>query len=193
MRNTFKLLLIVSATAGAMAVTSCSKPAAPPPYDVSLDMKELMGHVVDPAAWAFWHASGEVETAKGIERLEPTTEAGWEAVENGAATVAEAGNLMLLPGRNRNEKAWTDWSVKLQKAGHEAKAAAEAKDPERMFTAGADMYSVCTGCHEVYVIPAAIKAAQGQPTKPLPGWPADVIRSQEHFKTEPAPAAPAKK
>jgi hypothetical protein len=165
-----------------LALGSCAKPAPPAPYNLSLDMKELMGHVVDPGAWAFWHASGDVETEKGVISNLPTTEEGWEAAESGAAQVAEAGNLLLLPGRDRNEPAWTDWAVKLQKAGLAAKEAAEKHDAKAMFTTGAEMYAVCTGCHAVYVIPAAIKAAEGQKVVPLPDWPADVKKAQESFK-----------
>ena len=181
-RNTAaRLVLVASAAAVLGGLGSCAKPAQEAPYDLTLDMKELMGHVVDPGAWAFWHASGEVETEKGTTSNLPTTEEGWDAAESGAAQVAEAGNLLLMPGRNRNEKAWTDWAVKLQKAGHAAKDAAEKKDAKAMFTTGAEMYSVCTGCHAVYVIPEAIKAAEGQRVTPLPDWPADVKAAQARF------------
>ena len=171
-----QLSLIATAAVAVIALTSCAKKEAGPPYDVSLDMKELMGHVVDPGAWAFWKASGEVETAEGVKSNSPTTEEGWEVAESGAAQAAEAGNLLLLPGYNRNEKAWTEWAVKLQKAGFAAKEAAHKKDPQAMFTTGADLYSVCTGCHAVYVIPAAIKAAKGQRVTALPEWPEDVMK-----------------
>ncbi|CAN5182501.1 hypothetical protein BH09PSE2_BH09PSE2_11620 [soil metagenome] len=175
-KNATRLALIASAAAVLGSLGSCAKPAEEAPYDLSLDMKELMGHVVDPGAWAFWHASGEVETAKGVTSNLPTTEEGWEAAESGAAQVAEAGNLLLLPGRNRNEKAWTEWAVKLQKAGHAAKDAAEKKDAKAMFATCADMYQVCTGCHAVYVIPEAIKAAKDQKVTALPAWPEDVMK-----------------
>lgn len=171
---TRKLPLLAAAAAVSLALGSCSK-TEKVPYDVHLDMKEIMGHVVDPGAWAFWHASGDVETAEGVKSNLPTTEEGWEAAESGAAQVAEAGNLLLLPGYNRNEKTWTDWVVKLQKAGFAAKDAAERHDAKAMFTTGAAMYDVCTGCHAVYVIPAAIKAAKGQKVAPLPDFPPDVV------------------
>lgn len=167
---------IAAAAVAILALASCAKKETPPPYDVHLDMKEIMGHVVDPGAWAFWHASGDVETSDGVKSNLPTTQEGWEAAESGAAQVAEAGNLLLLSGYNRNEKTWTDWVLKLQKAGFAAKDAAEKHDAKAMFATGAEMYSVCTGCHAVYVIPAAIKAAKGQKVTALPEWPDDVMK-----------------
>ncbi|MFX9711436.1 hypothetical protein ABTO94_20245, partial [Acinetobacter baumannii] len=73
--NTKLLMLIGICALG----TSCSKPPTAstdgkPKYNLSLDMKEMMGHVVDPGAWAFWKATGTEETAKGTRSLSPTTE-----------------------------------------------------------------------------------------------------------------------
>ncbi len=175
-KTSVRIALIALGAAAVAGLGSCAKPPPEAPYDLTLDMKELMGHVVDPGAWAFWHASGEVETEKGTVSNLPTTTEGWDAAESGAAQVAEAGNLLLMPGRNRNEKAWTEWAVKLQKVGHAAKDAAEKKDPKAMFETGAEMYQVCTGCHAVYVIPEAIKAAKDQRITPLPAWPEDVMK-----------------
>ena len=140
----------------ACVVVSCApnKPAAPPPpYNVSLDVKEVMGHVVDPAAWAVWHSSGEVTTATGTQSLVPTTDEGWLAAESGAAAIAEAGNILMLPGRAQDQGDWMKYARQLTEAGIAAKAAAEAKDGQRMFTTGAAIYQVCTDCHAKYVIP----------------------------------------
>lgn len=169
-------LLAIGALALPLTLASCKKAPPAVAYDTHLDMKELMGHVVDPGSWAFWHASGDVETEHGTVSNLPTTEEGWEAAESGAAEVAEAGNLLLMPGYNRNEPQWSEWVAKLQKAGFAAKDAAERKDKDAMFKTGADMYQVCTGCHAIYVIPAAIKAAKGGRVVPLPVWPDDVMK-----------------
>lgn len=169
-------LIAAAVLALPIGLSACQKAEPKPAYDTHLDMKEIMGHVVDPGAWAFWRASGEIETAEGVKSNIPTTEEGWEAAESGAATVGEAGNLLLLPGYNRNDPKWSEWVAKLQKAAFAAKDAAEHKDAKAMFTTGADLYQVCTGCHAIYVIPAAIKAAKGQKVTPLPVWPEDVMK-----------------
>ena len=144
--------------AAGLAVASCSKPAPKTSFDLSLPMAEVMGHVVDPGAWAFWRSSGEVVTEKGEESLLPKTEEGWLAAESGATTVFEAGNLLLLPGRAQDGKQWPKFVKDMQQAALKARAAAEKHDGPAMFTTGGELYETCVACHAVYVIPAAIAA-----------------------------------
>ncbi len=182
MRRRLSSFAFASALAG---LTACSKPQAKAPdYDLSLDMKELMSHVVDPGAWAFWHASGENVTAKGVENLAPKTQEAWEAAESGAAQVAEAGNLLLIPAYQRDTTDWPRFAHQLIKAGLDGKAAAETKDPQRMFTTGAAIYQVCTSCHAKYVIPAALQEELEREKKTpahLVDWPEDAKRAQEAY------------
>ena len=170
--------------AGLAGLAACSKPPAPPkaeapPYNLSLDMKELMGHVIDPAAWVVWHASGEITSANGDKSLTPTTEEGWTAAESGAAQVAEAGNLLMLPGRAKDNGDWQTFARAMTEHGLAAKAAAEAHDPKKLFETGAALYQTCTGCHAKYVMPYLPKDT----TKPvpLPDWPSDVRSKQAAF------------
>lgn len=146
-----KTLILAAAVAGLLA--GCSKQAAEQPYNVELPMNELMGHVIDPAAFQFWRASGSEITEEGTKSLTPTTDEGWEIAENGAATVAEAGNLLLLPGRAREEEDWVRMSKAMTAAALEARAAAMAKDEAKMFETGGKLYETCVACHEKYVAP----------------------------------------
>ena len=102
----------------------------------------------------------------------------WLAAENGAVQVAEGGNLLLLPGRVRDEE-WIRLSKKLTQDGLAAKAAVEAKDSERMFVAGAEMFKTCKACHAKYV--PALQPGAEPIGAPLPDWPADVKLKQEQF------------
>jgi hypothetical protein len=184
----------VLATGGVVAVTAllwgCQRPAPPaaqapaaPAYNVTLSMKEVMGHVVDPGAWAFWRASGTVTSETGEQSLTPTTEQGWESAESGAAQIAESGNLLLLPGRKRDDGDWATYARTLSRQGLEAKAAVEARDTRKMFESGAAIYQTCTGCHAKYVMPY-LPPSSGKPT-PLPDWPADVrARQAAHDATK---------
>lgn len=160
-----------------LLLTSCGKPK-PSLYDTSLPVLEVMDHLIDPGAWAFWRASGEVTEETGTRSLTPTTEEGWLAAENGAVQVAEGGNLLLLPGRVRDEE-WIRLAKKLTQDGLEAKAAAEAKDSERMFVAGAEMFKTCKACHAKYV--AALQPGAEPVGAPLPDWPEDVKQKQNQF------------
>ncbi len=165
------------------ALAGCSKPSdkAPEPKFTYLDMKEFMGHVVDPGSWAYWHASGDVTSAEGTKSNAPTTEEGWDAAESGAAEVMQAGNLLQLPGYSRGDR-FNAFAQDLIVKGKAAKDAAEKKDAKGMFTAGAAMYQVCVDCHAVYVIPAYVKIRDSSPPgPPLPPWPADVQAAQAKY------------
>ena len=183
-----KLKIVLLASVCVIAA-SCSKPPAAdtgvkPKYNLSLDMKEIMGHVVDPGAWAFWKVTGTEETAKGTRSLTPTTQEGWDIAESGAAQVAEAGNLLQLPGYMRDAD-WARFAQDLTAKGLAAKAAAEAKDPKKMFETGGAVYQVCVDCHAKYVIPAYIKLRDSSPKTPdLPDWPADVQAKQAAFEAK---------
>ncbi len=167
-----------------LLLIACSKSQPPaqlqPKYDTSLDMKELMGHLVDPGAWAFWHATGTVDTANGETSNAPTTQEGWDAAESGATEVMQAGNILLLPGNSRGP-AFDAYAQDLIAKGKAAREAAEAKDPKRMFDTGAAMYQVCVDCHAKYVMPAYIAIRDKSKYPPLPDWPADVKAAQARF------------
>lgn len=142
--------ILLAASAVLLAACSPQKPAAPT-YDTTLSVLELMEHVVDPQAKAFWGASGTVTTAEGEVDLSPTTEQGWAAAENAAAAVVEAGNLLMLPGRARDDGEWMTYSKQMSQVGLKAMRAAEAKDKQAMFDVGGELYEVCTACHEKYL------------------------------------------
>lgn len=115
-------------------------------------MKQLMNWIIDPAADVVWGSVGTIITEGGTEHIQPRTDEEWTAVRNGAATVAESGNLLMLPGRARDAD-WIGFARKLIDAANEALQAAEAKDTETLFTAGSDMYIVCSECHAKYLPP----------------------------------------
>lgn len=173
-----KRIIALAACAALLAACSQQKPApkAEAPtgakFNTDLPMDEFMGHVVDPAGFQYWEGSGTEITAKGEKDLSPTTEEGWEKLENAAATLIEAGNAMQLPGRARTPEAdWYRHSQTLIERAVAAKAAAEKHDKEAVFKAGAALYEECTACHEQYVIQPELKAhgpAQGDPLPPLP-------------------------
>jgi len=116
------------------------------------DTKQLMNWIIDPSADVVWGAVGTIVTEQGTEHIRPKTDEEWTAVRNSAATVAESGNLLMLPGRARDQE-WMTFASKLIDAANETLQAAEAKDAEALFTAGSDLYLVCSACHEKYLPP----------------------------------------
>ena len=148
-------IVIVTALYGVMgALVACApKSTEAPPYNIEFPLNEVMGHLIDPAAQVYWHSSGTITTAEGEQSLTPTTEEGWLAAENAMTTVAEAGNLLMLPGRARDNGEWMQLAKQMTDVALTAKAAVLAKDEKGMFDTGGKLYEVCTACHEKYLLP----------------------------------------
>ena len=119
-------------------------------YNTSLNVQELMALVLEPASDILWDSGGWVVDASGYEELYPTTDDGWEYVRAQAAIVVESGNMLALPGRAEDNDAWMIYSEGLSEAGMLAMEAARTQNEEDFFQAGAQLYSVCTACHQAY-------------------------------------------
>jgi hypothetical protein len=98
-----------------------------PPYRAITDTKKFMNWILDPSADVIWGASGWILTEAGEQDLTPTTQEGWDAVRNAAATATAE---LLID-------------------------AAERKDSEAIFNLGGTLYNVCVSCHQLYVLPEA--------------------------------------
>ena len=156
---------LIAACVLGMLLGCAPKPAVepPPPYNVAFPMNEVMGDIIDPAAQVLWHSAGTNYTEKGAESLTPTTHEGWLAADNAMTALAEAGNLLMLPGRARDNGDWMKLAKQLTDAALAAKATVLAKDEPGMFDAGGKLYEVCTACHEKYLLP--FLGPDGRPTK----------------------------
>jgi len=88
-------------------VAGCAEKSEPSVvYEPVVDSKQFMNWILDPSADVIWGSAGTITTLEGVEDLAPTTQEGWDAVRNAAATLAEAGNLLKIPGHSRGE----DWN-----------------------------------------------------------------------------------
>ncbi len=135
-----------------LAACAPEPPPAPAAPKNLLSMKELMEHVIDPAADVFWASSGTIITAEGEKSRAPTTKEGWEAAANAAATVIEGSNLLMLPGRARDQDTWLKFSEELGNAAAAGMKAAQAKDEKAVFDTGGRIYLACRACHMKYVL-----------------------------------------
>ena len=119
-------------------------------YNTTLSVQEVMALVLEPASDILWDSGGWVLDSAGYEELYPTTDDGWDYVRAQAAVVVESGNILALPERREDDDAWVIYSQGLSEAGLRAMNAAAAQDKEEFFQAGAQLYSVCTACHQAY-------------------------------------------
>ena len=111
-----------------------------------------MQRVIDPAADLFWEASGTIITAAGETSRAPTTDAGWTAVVNAAARLVEGSNLLMMPGRARDEAEWMQYARQLRSAAAAGMKAAQAKDERAVFDTGGEIFLACRGCHMKYLL-----------------------------------------
>ena len=156
-----RLALLLAGLAAACA--PAREPA--PAFDTTLTTQQLMKHVIDPAAVALWDRAGELQTSDGVVNLAPDTPEEWAAAESEAAIVAEAGNLLILPQRvrilqgkdGRPDAAdggdWTRFSLEMTRRALAVKAATTARDTEKMFDTGGELYQACVACHDKYYVP----------------------------------------
>ena len=135
---------------GAILTTSCGGPA-PPPFKPVVDTKVLMQAVVDPNADLVWDAVRSYDTKEGTEDIRPKTDAEWTAVRNAAVTLAESGNLLMLVPRAKDGGEWMKRAQEMIDTGEAAIKAAEAKNADRLFTVGGDIYDSCSNCHREYL------------------------------------------
>ena len=150
MRTILRLLLL-----GAVLLFGCSAPPPPPPppsppFSTVLTLKQVMEWVVDPAADLVWESVKTIITDKGTQEIAPKTDEQWAAVRTGAATLMEAGNVLMLEGRAKDNKDWYAAARRLSVNAEKALKAAEAKKPEDVFAAGGDIYEACRTCHARY-------------------------------------------
>lgn len=136
---------------GLLAACGAEQPAPALPT-MALSTRELMERVIDPTADLFWESSGTIITAAGETSRAPTTDGGWQAAVNAAATLVEAGNLLMMPGRARDDKEWMQFARQLQSTAAAGMKAAQAKDEKAVFDTGGDIFLACRGCHMKYLL-----------------------------------------
>jgi hypothetical protein len=122
---------------------------APPPYKAIADTKLLMSAVIDPAADHIWESAGADITFDGVVEIAPRSEEEWTLLRNSAVTLAESGNLLMMPPRGHDEE-WMRLSQALIEAAASAISAAEKHDVQQIFDVGGEIYAVCSSCHSKY-------------------------------------------
>src|SRR3954468_5990015 len=134
----------------AVPIGACSGPE-PPPFKPVADTKLLMQSIVDPNADLVWDAVKTIDTPTGTEEIRPRSDEQWAAVRNAAVTVAESGNLLMMVPRAKNSGEWMTLAQGMIDSGQEAIKATDAKNAERLFTVGGDIYDACSACHARYL------------------------------------------
>lgn len=120
------------------------------PLEPVASVRQIMDSIVTPGATAVFESVSTTITLEGTTEKFPKTDAEWAAVADGAAALAEAGNLLLLEGRALDGD-WVKMSQAMIDAGKLTLAAVQARNPSRVFDAGGEVYASCNGCHAQYM------------------------------------------
>ena len=134
------------------ALGCAHRPEAAPPYKPVTTVLELMESVILHASEVYWDSVQVTVDEAGVHERYPESDEEWESVWAAALTIAESGNLLMMAPRAVDQGAWMEFSRSLVDAGVAAAAAAEARDVDRVFAAGEQVYNVCSGCHGRYAL-----------------------------------------
>lgn len=72
-------------------------------------------------------------------------------VRNAAVALTESGNLLMMVPRAKGGGEWMKRAQELIDTGEAAMRAADAKNADRLFTIGGDIYEACSNCHRQYM------------------------------------------
>ncbi len=163
----------------AAALAACAPPPAPPPAaatapqgaasrpqsQVQGDLRQVMRGILFPNSNVVFLAQGTdpatvPKDADGTTSVNPLASVygGWEAIENSSIALAEAANLLTIPGRTcANGKPvpvqnadWQRFVQGLRDAGMASYKAAQTKNMDKMLDAADTLTNACSDCHDVY-------------------------------------------
>ncbi len=175
-KTMFALVALASAVAFVTACTSTPPPpaasppsgqgaAARPQSQVHGDLRQVMRGILFPNSNVVFLAQGTdpatvPKDADGTTSVNPLASVygGWEAIENSGIALAEAANLLTIPGRTcANGKPvpvqnadWQRFVQGLRDAGMASYKAAQTKDMDKMLDAADTLTNACSDCHDVY-------------------------------------------
>jgi hypothetical protein len=157
---------------------STATASAEPKYVPEATVKDIMQAVVDTSADTVWLSVTTISTDKGLIETKPKNDEEWTKVRHGALTLAEAANLLMIPGRhvarageksdtpgvelepsemevliNKDRPAWIQRATALHDAAMLAVKAADEKDAEKVFEVGENIEQACENCHRQYWYP----------------------------------------
>ena len=158
---------VLSLVVAAMLVAGTATAQQDPPPEATGDLAEVMRGILFPNSNILFDAQSNDPGAPPDETNANEGGAaarfagiytGWEQVENAAIALAEAANLITLPGRSCengepvpiDQDNWKEWTIGLKEAGERAYAAALNKSQDEVIDATNYVAEACSNCHSTY-------------------------------------------
>ena len=112
--------------------------------------REIMDGIIIPYSQAIFDA---VAYENGQLTRAPRNDDEWHRLYVQALAVAEAGNLLLIDGRAKDERDWVRLAHEMSLKAAAVAKGARLKNVDRVLEAGGELYETCTACHAKYVTP----------------------------------------
>jgi cytochrome c556 len=161
-----------------ITIAACQSKPAEPPYVLSGTIKDIMQGIVDTNADVVWQSVSAVSNEKGLQEIRPQTDEDWAKVKHGAYAIAEATNLLMMPGRqvgrpgdksetpgvelepsemqaliDKDRPNFYKRAGALRDAALEVVAAVDKRDADKVFEVGEHIERACEDCHSHYWYP----------------------------------------
>jgi hypothetical protein len=125
-------------TAGLLAMAALAQ--APTTFQPVGNMSQLMIDIIYPTSDALFY----------VDRDPPKNQHEWDSLRAQALMLAESGNLLMMPGRARDQENWIKYSKIMIDIGKTAFKAAQAKDLDGIRALNDPLNDVCVNCHLQY-------------------------------------------
>lgn len=162
--------VVLLALAG--AVLAQSDRAGGTDFMPTFTIREVMDSMVMSSADILWNAVAVNVTADGVEETAPETDEDWAKIRWAAVTLAEATNVLMIPGRavagpepdeevaegdlspaeiqallDKSWPAWVAHAHVLHEAAVETVRVIDAKDVDGLTEVGGAIDAACESCH----------------------------------------------
>jgi hypothetical protein len=134
----------------ALLAAGCGRAAADgqPTFEPVATTRDVMDAIVVPDSQAVFDAVGYVN---GELTRVPKGDDQWNRLRLRALAVAEAGNLLLMPPRAKDNADWPALARAMTAKAVAVAKAAESNNPDAVLLAGGELYDTCTACHRKYL------------------------------------------
>jgi hypothetical protein len=188
--RSFRWLVLIGMIALVTACRSQQPPqaAAPAGPGPVAPIRDVMHMIVEAQAQVIFDSVAITVTEAGTQERQPTTEEDWDAVLHSAITLAEAANLLTMPGRAvarpedmntsadpveltpakiqekiaANPESWLTHAKNLQDVAMRAVKAATDKNVQDLWNVGEPIDQACESCHLEFWYPDDVRPAPPQ-------------------------------
>lgn len=147
-------------------------------FMLTFTIRDVMDSIVMPSADVIWNAVAVNVSAEGVTEIAPETDEDWERIRRAAVMLAEATNVLAIPGRpvarpepdaevaegdlspaeieallKTDWPAWTAHLHVLHQTAMETIQAIDARDADAVTEVGGSIDAACESCHVQFWYP----------------------------------------